>query len=133
MKVDHAQLEVAVTRRLVEAGVPEHAATEVTRHLLLNERLKKESHGLFRLPGIVRAAGSIEPGTDCIAEETLGGLAGPASVRAPLTSKALWQTLDGNWDEVKGANRRYCYTTNLRPSVHKFHCISPAICYRKCL
>lgn len=65
MKLSYASVELAVRERLAAAGVPDRAAGIVAGHLLCNERLGKVSHGLLRLPGIVRAAETSRMGQDC--------------------------------------------------------------------
>ena len=67
MNVTYGALESAVNERLLSTGMPENVARVVTEHLLANERLGKASHGLFRLPGIIRAVDGKSMARDCVA------------------------------------------------------------------
>jgi LDH2 family malate/lactate/ureidoglycolate dehydrogenase len=55
-RVNTSELKKDVCSLLEGEGIPRCAAEVVAEHLVANERIGRRSHGLFRLPGIIRAA-----------------------------------------------------------------------------
>lgn len=65
MRVNTSELKRDICALLEGEAIPRCAAEVVADHLVANERVGRSSHGLFRLPGILRAAPHCEA-TECV-------------------------------------------------------------------